>query len=66
MVADALSRPPPTSVSSVNFPQVPSVDLKAMARVQDPAELLKSTSLELRKVKFNDTELWCDMRNGEL
>ena len=51
-------------VASVAFPDVPSMDFTAMARAQDPGELLSTSSLNLHKVKFQDLALWCDSSGG--
>ena len=63
VVADALSRP---EVHSVSFPEVPSVDFKKFSEEQDPAELLGSSSLNLRQVVYNGTKLWCDTGGGRI
>ena len=65
VVADALSRPSPV-ISSLQFPQLPSVDLHAMSKVQDPSGLISASSLDLKQVKFNGSVLWCDTSRGRL
>ena len=64
-VADALSRPSPV-ISSLQFPQLPSLNLHAMSKVQDPSVLISASSLDLKQVKFNGSVLWCDTSRGRL
>ena len=70
VVADTLSRPsvsqPQIAVNSVTFPEVPSVDLADMAEAQDPAGLLETTSLLLKRVSFRGSVMWCDTTHGLL
>ena len=70
IVADALSRPSsklvPPSIASVAFPEVPGVDFKAMAAAQDPGSLLETSSLQLRRLPFAGTSMWCDTGGGRV
>ena len=69
VVADALSRPSSVlvpAIASVSFPEVPGVDLVAMAAAQDPGSLLETTSLQLCRLPFSGTSMWCDTGGGRV
>ena len=59
-------RPPVSTpvLASVAFPEVPELDFAALAKAQDPGELVLSSGLQLLRTKFHDVELWCDTSGG--
>ena len=63
IVADTLSRP---SVTSVSFPEIPSVDFAAVAAAQDPGGVLGDSSLDLALVSSNGQKMWCDTAGGRI
>ena len=58
--------PPPAApmLASLAFPEVPSLDFQALAAAQDPGELLPSSDLQLRRVRYQGVEVWCDVSGG--